>query len=201
MKLLQKLALAMMHLFGSHRPPIQIKLGALAICLGWLSAGCSLPQTRANDLLPSAGQTVGWVENGKILGVESEIKVKLDTGAETSSINAEILEQPATQTEAGGLIKFRFVDTDGRSQVFERPVTRWVRIKDGEGGFFRRPVVRMKFCVGGQWLEEEVNLADRDQFNYSVLIGRNMLKTGGLLVNSAETFTTEPACPTEETEA
>nr|WP_232224186.1 RimK/LysX family protein [Mastigocladopsis repens] len=34
----------------------------------------------------------------------------------------------------------------------------------------------MKFCIAGRWIEEEVNLAERDNFNYPVLIGRNMLK-------------------------
>ncbi len=56
----------------------------------------------------------------------------------------------------------------------------------------------MEFCVAGRLIEEEANLADRDDFNYSVLIGRNMLKKGKLAVSSAESFTAKPNCQAEE---
>jgi len=56
----------------------------------------------------------------------------------------------------------------------------------------------MKLCVAGRWIEEEVNLAERDDFNYPVLIGRNMLKKGGLVVDSSKTFTADSSCPAEE---
>ena len=161
-------------------------------------AGCSLQETQAVDLPKSKTQTVGWVEKAKIPGVEEEIKAKLDTGATTTSINAEILEQPDEETESGGMIKFRFLDGNGNKEVFERPVVRWVRIKSREGSDIRRPVVRMKLCGAGQWIEEEVNLADRDDFNYPILVGRNMLKQGGLVVSSSETFMSEPTCSDQE---
>ncbi len=92
------------------------------------------------------------------------------------------------------MVKFRYTNTEGVTKVFERPVERWVRIK-GEG---RRAVVRMKFCIAGRWIEEEANLADRDDFNYSILVGRNMLKKGKLAVNSAESFTAKANCKAEE---
>ncbi|MBV6623653.1 MAG: RimK/LysX family protein [Rivularia sp. (in: Bacteria)] len=161
-------------------------------------AGCSIQQTQGVSLNSADIKTVGWVENGKILGVEKDIKFKLDTGAKTSSINAEILEKPDDKSESGGMIKFRYTNTEGVTKIFERPVERWVRIKDGEGGYFRRAVVKMKFCVAGRWIEEEANLADRDDFNYSVLIGRNMLKKGKFVINSAESFTAKPNCQAEE---
>ncbi len=161
-------------------------------------AGCSIQQTQGVSLDKADIKTVGWIENGKILGIDKDIKLKLDTGAKTTSINAEILEKPDEKSESGGTIKFRYTNKEGINKVFERPVERWVRIKDGEGGYFRRPVVRMKFCVAGRWIEEEANLSDRDGFNYSVLVGRNMLEKGKLAVNSAESFTAKPNCQAEE---
>ncbi len=60
--------------------------------IGLLSgAGCSLQKTQAVAWLEQQAQTVRWVEKARIAGVEKEIKVKLDTGATTTSINAEIL--------------------------------------------------------------------------------------------------------------
>lgn len=171
----------------------------IVLFIGMLSAtGCSIQQSQAVNSSPQQTQTVGWVENAKIAGVDKEVKVKLDTGAKTTSINAEILEKPDKETESGGMIKFRFLDGEGNKEVFERPIVRWVEIKSREGSDIRRPVVRMRFCLAGRWIEEEVNLADRDDFNYPVLIGRNMLKQGKLAVDSSQTFTTEPSCPKEE---
>lgn len=96
------------------------------------------------------------------------------------------------------MIKFRFSDGDKVQKTFELPIVRWVRIESRQSDYIRRPVVRMKICVAGQWIEEEVNLAERDDFNYPVLIGRNMLEKGKLVVDSSQTFTKDPSCPTQE---
>jgi hypothetical protein len=177
----------------------------LIACVGLVAiAGCSLPETQAADSSTQPQlepQTVGWVEKATISGIDAAVDVKLDTGATTSSINAEILEQPDGDEESGGMIKFRYEDEDGNEAVFERPVVRWVSIKAREGEPIRRPVVQMKFCVAGRWIEEEVNLSDRDDFNYPVLIGRNMLEQGKLVVDSSQTFVTEPSCSEEEAQS
>ncbi|MBH8553604.1 ATP-dependent zinc protease [Nostocaceae cyanobacterium CENA357] len=179
--------------------PNTVKKFLLVISISLLpGAGCSLQETKATDSAQQQNQTVGWIEKGKIAGVEKEVKVKLDTGATTTSINADILEQPGKETESGGMIKFRFSDGDGVKQTFELPIVRWVRIESRQSDYIRRPVVRMKLCVAGQWIEEEVNLADRDDFNYPVLIGRNMLEKGKLVVDSSQTFTKDPSCPAQE---
>lgn len=179
------------------RTSLSSQWGLTVLAVGLSLSSCNLTSTQANDR-PIQKQTVGWIEEARILGVGSDTEVKLDTGATTTSINAEILEKPEGGYEAGGMVKFRFLDTDGDNKIYELPVARWVRIKDGKGGYFRRPVVRMQICVAGQWIEEEVNLADREQFDYSVLIGRNMLEKGGLVVDSAATRTTKPNCPERE---
>ncbi|TBR59917.1 hypothetical protein B4U84_03130 [Westiellopsis prolifica IICB1] len=176
-----------------------VKNFSILVIIGLVSvAGCVSQKTQATDSVEQNSQIVGWVEKGKIPGVDKEVKVKLDTGATTTSINAEILEQPEKTSESGGMIKFRFQDGEGTEAVFERPIVRWVSIKSREGKNLRRPVVRMKLCVAGKWVEEEVNLADREDFNYPILIGRNMLKQGKLIVDSSQTFTKEPTCSAQE---
>jgi len=171
----------------------------IVMFIGLLSGtGCSLQKTQATNSAQPGTQTVGWIEKGKIAGVDKEIKFKLDTGATTTSINAEILEKPDEDSESGGMIKFRFTNGEGIKEVFELPIVRWTRIESRKADYIRRPVVRMKFCIAGQWIEEEVNLAERDDFNYPVLIGRNMLQKGKLAVDSSQTFTTDPSCPERE---
>ena len=183
----------------SRDTPYTVKKIFVVMFIGLLSAaGCSQQKTQAVSLASQQTQTVGWIEKAKIAGVEKEIKAKLDTGATTTSINAEILEKPDENSESGGMIKFRFTARDGIKQDFELPVVRWVRIESRTANYIRRPVVRMRLCVAGQWIEEEVNLAERDDFNYPVLIGRNMLQKGALVVDSSKTFTADSSCPAEE---
>ncbi|MGB3759445.1 MAG: RimK/LysX family protein [Rivularia sp. (in: cyanobacteria)] len=180
--------------FSLHVPYAAKKV-CLILFISLLSgAGCSIKQTQGVSLNEADIKTVGWVENGKISGIEKDIKFKLDTGAKTTSINAEILEKPDDKSESGGMVKFRYTNTEGVTKIFERPVERWVKIKGEE----RRAVVRMKFCIAGRWIEEEANLAERDDFNYSILVGRNMLKKGKFAVNSAESFTAKSNCKAEE---
>jgi len=161
------------------------------------STGCTVSETQASS---SVDETinVGWVEKGKLTGIEQEIKFKLDTGADTTSINAEILSQPETETESGGMIKFRYRDEAEISKIYELPIVRWVKIESRTQDYIRRPVVRMKMCVAGRWIEEEVNLSDRSDFNYSVLIGRNMLEKGSLAIDSGKTFTQDVAACSQE---
>jgi len=54
--------------------------------------------------------------------------------------------------------------------------------------------VEMELCIAGLYVAGEVNLSDRDQFNYPVLIGRNMLNSGNILVDSRETYTYRSRC-------
>ena len=133
----------------------------------------------------STTQTVGWAENVRITNVEADLKAKFDTGATTTSLNAEILEKPDADVESGGLVKFNFIDTNGRKTLFERPLQRWVKIVGDD----QRPVVQMNLCLAGKWLEDEVNLTDRSDFDYAILVGRNMLKEAKLAVDSSQTFT------------
>jgi hypothetical protein len=65
-----------------------------------------------------------------------------------------------------------------------------VRIKRKEGGYVERPVIRFSFCIAGDVVTGEVNLAQRSHFEYPVLIGRNMLHKRGILVDSGSTFRT-----------
>ena len=144
-------------------------------------------------------KTVGWVENVRVQDVDMILRAKLDTGAKTSSLDARVLDTkenpnpPAGYTE--DTVVFSVMDEETKkARVFERDVVRYVRIKLKGDGYIRRPVVKMTFCIGGRLTEEEVNLAERDNFIYPVLIGRNMMQHANLLINASRTFMTRPAC-------
>ncbi len=146
---------------------------------------------------------VGGVENVRISEVDAVIEAKLDTGAKTSSINSRIIEQ------TDEYVVFEVISKDkGINNVkLKKKIERFVRIKrknsndyedDYDGKTIRRPVVIMEFCVAGQLIECEVNLANRRNFKHDLLIGGNMLEKGQLIVDVSKSFTTNPNCIVED---
>lgn len=147
---------------------------------------------------------VGWVEHIMIDDVGLAVKAKMDTGAKTSSIDAEIIDivksGKKTSKQTGEKVVFTVSgEITGEKKTFEREIVRYVRIKKKGGGYIRRPVIEMTFCIAGERLTEEVNLANRENFIYPVLIGRNMLSHAKLTVDASETLVTRPSCePTKK---
>jgi hypothetical protein len=158
------------------------------------------------SFMPFAGQAkpviVGWVEKVHIDALDTVFKAKLDTGATTSSIDATIIKlvEPAdnAKDDDHGKVIFSITDDSGKKRILERKVKRYVRIKKKLGGWIRRPVVTMAFCVAGQKIVDEVNLADRENFIYPVLIGRNMMREGKFVIDASKTFTSEAKCDTPD---
>jgi hypothetical protein len=148
-------------------------------------------------------QIVGYLERVVVQHIDKEYKAKLDTGADTSSIHAEIIElqEPKKKKGKGGYVIFDISSEDGKSSHIRKPLIRMVRIvSKGNKGYLRRPVVEMTFCIAGKLITGEVNLANRDRFNYDVLVGRNMLQQAKFAVDSASEFTTKPNCALPEKE-
>ncbi len=148
-------------------------------------------------------KTIGWVENVQIHDVGLALRAKLDTGAKTSSLDAKILTTKRNESPPAGYSEdtIIFSVTGGKekkSHVFERDVLRYVLIKQKGGGHIRRPVVMMRFCIAGRLTEEEVNLAERDNFIYPVLIGRNMMQHARLVIDASRTYISRPACKKSE---
>jgi len=133
----------------------------------------------------------GWMEPILVHPTTSLVKAKLDSGAKTSSLHAIDVEY--FKKEGGDWVRFQIDDEKGELEEIEKPVERWVRIKKKEGGYVRRPVVVLGFCLGSLYLEGEVNLADRAHFNYQALIGRNMLQ-GNVLIDCSKKKTLTPNC-------
>jgi len=194
-----------------------------------LAAFCftATPASASRSKLSDNRLITGWVEKVHIDAVEATFKGKLDSGAVTSSIHAEIIAvnepKPAKESdevvdegtddkenmdkkkpvaeeelEDFGKVVFSVKDENGEARTLERKIRRWVKIKAKEGGFVRRPVILMTFCIAGRAVKEEVNLSDRAHFIYPVLVGRNMLRKAMLVVDSSRKFTGDPSCPPAE---
>lgn len=144
--------------------------------------------------------TVGYVEYVSVPKISTALKAKMDTGAKTSSIHANIIELKKHErgNEDSGYVIFTIHTKNGASKPIKKPLTRMVRIKLKNGGFERRPVVQMQFCMAGVMVEDEVNLSNRQDFIYDLLVGRNMLIKGGLVVDASRALSMKPNCAKTE---
>jgi hypothetical protein len=142
--------------------------------------------------IPSELQILGWVENAYLPDPGFELKAKLDTGAETSSLDSRVIKK----FRKGGKRWVRFAVTDresGEEFILVRERVRTIGVVQHDGTKQTRPVVMIKLCIAGKYMETEVSLIDRSEFNYPLLIGRNALARFAL-VDSSETFLGQSRC-------
>lgn len=131
-------------------------------------------------------EILGWVENAWLRDPEIQIKAKLDTGAETSSLDAEIVKK--FRKDGKRWVRFRVRDWDsGEEYLMVRERVRTVGIIQHDGSRQVRPVVEFSMCLAGRDLKTEVSLIDRQEFLYPLLLGRNALEDFAL-VDPANTF-------------
>lgn len=135
--------------------------------------------------------TIGWVETVRILPEEFELQAKIDTGADHSSLG--IVDADDFIRDGRQWIRFTVRNNKGRTQVFERPFERSARIKPKQAATLKRPVVNMLLCIDKQMYITPVNLTERKNFKYQMLIGRSFLQDR-FLVSSSRQLTTHPKC-------
>jgi hypothetical protein len=134
---------------------------------------------------------VGRVERVRIYPGNLVLRAKLDTGAKTCSLHAPRI----TKFEKNGetWVRFSVKDHRGLEATIERKIVRQARIKRSSGEPEVRLVVLLGVCLGTLYREVEVNLVDRAEFNYPMLIGRSFM-IGHILVDPELKYTSEPAC-------
>ena len=131
----------------------------------------------------------GWRETASLPDLKiRKIKVKIDTGARTSSLHASDFEI----FKSGSKKKVRFkiyVDEDrpSRYRWAEEELVKVTRVKSSNGKVSIRPVIQTPLKLGTESWEIELNLVDRGDMGFSMLIGRQALKKQ-LLVDSGRSF-------------
>ncbi len=150
------------------------------------------PPAYAREDVRSEVITLGYVEDVSVGKLGLEMKGKLDTGADTSSVHARNVKI-YKRGEKDHWVRFRLIGKNGRSVRYDQNVIRFVQIKTKTGGYLRRPVIHLPLCVGGVWGLAELNLADRGDFDYDILIGREFL-ANRILVDSGQSFIADDKC-------
>ncbi len=123
-------------------------------------------------------KTIGWREWVRIpeLGVP-EIKAKIDTGADNSSLHAFNI----SRFEKDGVPYVRFeIHPKQRKRkpavLCEAEVVMERKVKNPGGRLEVRPVIKTKLLVAGREIEALVNLTTRDEMTFRLLLGRRTIR-------------------------
>lgn len=147
----------------------------------------------------SQAQVAGWLETLTFPDNALAVTAKLDTGAKTSAIDAEDVEDFEKDGEAWVRFAVRQKKNSNERRWFEARVAGEKRIRTSFGRETRR-TVNLWVCLGGDRRRVLFTLGSRDHMNYRVILGRRALE-GRLLVDSGEKFMLEAGCPAEAARA
>lgn len=120
-------------------------------------------------------QVIGWSEYIELpdWGV-SALKAKTDTGARTSALHVENLEELPD-----GTLRFEVMHGTRRrpqtTTVVARP-SKWGRVRSSNGHYTHRYFVRTTLRVGPVEREIEISLVSRERMLFRMLLGRKALE-------------------------
>ncbi|MBX9913593.1 MAG: ATP-dependent zinc protease [Pseudomonadaceae bacterium] len=156
----------------------------------------TLPVLAAEPTLYGRYERIGLPE------LNTSLKAKMDTGANTASLSARDIQLFKRDGEAW--VRFRLAAEDADDTLYEHSLARISKIKkradegdDEPSGadVSKRPVIDLQLCLGDQLRTVEVNLTDRSSFNYPLLIGAKALRELDAAIDPAKRFTAgKPSC-------
>jgi len=119
---------------------------------------------------------LGGLEHVYINPPGMNFNARIDTGAQTSSLNA--LDMVEFERDGQPYVKFNMLNPQTNEKIeLTRRIRGFVRIKEvNKRESQRRPVVRMRVKLAN--LDERISftLVDRSKFKQQILIGRNLLR-------------------------
>ncbi|MBB5212063.1 ATP-dependent zinc protease [Microbulbifer hydrolyticus] len=143
----------------------------------------------AKDKLVLGSEEFFTVEPGDL-----RLRALVDTGAATSSLS--VLELTPFERDGSDWIRFKLSDgSDAEPKKIELPIKRHVRVARPGFDRQRRPIVDMSLTVGGVTHMVEVNLVERGEFEFPLLVGRNFLKDAAVVDVSRKQVQGKPKLP------
>lgn len=132
---------------------------------------------------------IGWREWVSLpdLGVE-EIKVKVDTGAKTSSLHAFDIKK--YKRDGKEFIKFSIhpnQDSSKNVKICRARILEYRKVKSSNGQSELRPVILTNLELLGEKWPIEITLTNRDEMGFRMLLGRASIKNK-FLVNVGKSF-------------
>ncbi len=177
------------------RPPLPVLPVGIALAALLVSAAASADEEprrgAAADTGPTTSTVAGYIENAWFDDNRIAFPAKLDTGANSSSINAPGYKP--FKRDGKDWVRIDINNRVGQQLVLEVPIDRYVTIRRAGAAKDERPIVKLTICVGGKIANTEFTLADRTGQSYQVLIGRKFM-AGRLLVDSGAEYLVKGRC-------
>jgi len=151
---------------------------------------------------PSRGgddREIGWRERIALpeLGIKS-MRAKIDTGARTSALNITELER--FEREGQAWVRFALLAVAKKpTQRCEARLADTRDIKNTGGISESRPIIETTLVLGERAWMIEISLANRENMQFDLIIGRTALRAQRLTVNSDKSFLAgKPIGPTSD---
>ncbi|WP_226662705.1 ATP-dependent zinc protease [Microbulbifer aggregans] len=143
----------------------------------------------AKDKLVLGSEELFTVEPGGV-----RLRALIDTGAATCSLS--VVEMKPFERDGSDWVRFKLPDgPEGKPVTIELPIKRHVRVARPGFDRQRRPVVAMSLTVGEVTHMVEVNLVERGEFEFPLLVGRNFLKDAAVVDVSRKQVQGKPQLP------
>jgi ribosomal protein S6--L-glutamate ligase len=117
------------------------------------------------------------------------IKAKIDTGAKTSALHAEAIEQFGTISAPRARFVIRPAPRRPEIAVIcTAPIIDRRSITSSNGIPEERFVISADIAVAGRVWPIEISLSDRREMHYRMLLGRQALTAAGILIDPGQSF-------------
>lgn len=137
---------------------------------------------------------IGWREWVKLpsLGIE-RIKVKVDTGARTSSLHVLDLEEFTRRGKAWVRFKVHPIQRTTKQTIqSESPVLEYRSVRNSGGKASLRPVIVTNVLLLGNSWPVELTLANRDEMGFRMLLGREAIRQRFLVDSGGSYYNGKP---------
>lgn len=129
---------------------------------------------------------IGEVEPIYFLPMKSPFLARIDTGATTSALDCSDVNYFERDGEKWVAFKLKNRKS-GEEHVFEKKIERTFKVKRiGEDE--NRKAIKMDVKMGNEVFSAVFSIADRSNFDYESLVGRNIL-TGRFIVDTSTSYT------------
>ena len=137
---------------------------------------------------------IGWREWAKLpdLGI-NRIKVKVDTGARTSSLHVLDLENFTKDGKPWVRFKVHPIQRTTKKTVrSEAPVLEFRSVRNSGGKATMRPVIITSIKLLGDTWPVELTLANRDEMGFRMLLGREAIRQRFLVDSGGSYYNGKP---------
>ncbi len=129
-------------------------------------------------MISERASTIGWREWVSLPRLcETQIKAKVDTGANTSSLHAHDLT--LIESDAVTMAQFELhphADSEAEATTVTATVVDFRTVRSSNGEAQRRPVIRTELLLGEHRLAIDLTLTSRASMGHRMLLGRRMLE-------------------------